>query len=367
MLIQYLATTSPTSNRHPTAHFSSTNNPTADDFLLIHQAYTNQQAILLPLRLKKKGDKTNKHTRPPHKKKHPPGKMSDSAASTELLAAAKDAAARNVDCYALLGLPADADAPPLTRDAVQRAWRKRSLKYHPDSAGAAFDQDRWEQFGLARDILASDEARAAYDGARSALLLKQRERDLMSTRQRRFAEELERAEAGSGGGGGAAKAREDEERRARDEAERGKQAARGRALAEERRRKVEEAEERERERERREDEQREDTIRRLEEKIAEKERRREEKRAKREGRKSGVAVGEDVEMLSPRPAAPAAESKPVEQRATPVPAVDLQMSDDPVKFWDAQWPKTKARLLAAQATKDRRIKETHSAERYMIN
>lgn len=283
--------------------------------------------------------------------------MSDSAASSELLAAAKDAAARNVDCYALLGLSADDDGPPLTRDTVQRAWRKRSLKYHPDSAGAAFDKDRWEEFGLARDILASDEARAAYDGARSARLQKQRERDLMSARQRRFAEELERAEGGAGAGG----AREDGERRAREEAERDRQAARGRALAEERRRKVEEAEERERERERKEDEQREDKIRRLEEKIAEKAKRRAEKRAKREARRSGVAIDEDTEMLSPRPAAPAAEPRPAEQMATPIPAVDIQMSDDAVTFWETQWPKTKARLLAAQATKERRMKETQAA------
>lgn len=288
--------------------------------------------------------------------------MSDSAASTDLLAAAKDAAARNVDCYALLGLSADpgADSPPLTRDAVQRAWRKRSLKYHPDSAGAAFDKDRWEEFGLARDILASDEARAAYDGARSALLQKQRERDLMSARQRQFAEELERAERGAERGA-ARGAREEEERRAREEAERVRQAARGRAFAEDRRRKVEEAEERERERERKEDEQREDKIRRLEEKIAEKARRRAEKRAKREARRSGVAVDEDVEMLSPRPAVSAAEPKPAEPTATPIPAVDVQMSNDPVKFWEAQWPKTKARLLAAQATKEHRIKETQAA------
>lgn len=287
--------------------------------------------------------------------------MSDSAATTELLAAAKDAAARNIDCYALLGLSStadDPDAPPLTRDVVQRAWRKRSLKYHPDSAGAAFDKDRWEEFGLARDILASDEARAAYDGVRAAAQQKRRERDLMSARQRQFAEELERAE------GGSARMREEEGRRkAGEDAERERQAARGRALAEERRRKVEEAEEREREREKREDEERDDKIRRLEEKIADKARRRAEKRAKRESRRSGIAMDEDVEMVSPRPdapVAPAVESKPAERTTIPVPTMDIKMSDDPVTFWNTQWPKTKGRLLAAQATKERRVKEAQA-------
>lgn len=280
--------------------------------------------------------------------------MSESAASTELLAAAKDAAARNIDYYALLDLaPAGADdGAPITRDTVQRAWRKRSLRYHPDKAGAAFDKAKWEEFGLARDVLASDEARAAYDGARSALLQKARERDLMSARQRRFAEELERAE-----GRGARGAEEARERREAEERERGRQAAQGRAFMEERRRKVAEAEERERERLMREDDERDDVIRRLEERIAEKARRKAEKRARREGRKSGVTLGDDVEMLSGRPAAPTPEPLPTESKHAPLPAMDVQMSEDPVQFWETQWPKTKARLLAAQAKKERKMKE----------
>lgn len=280
--------------------------------------------------------------------------MGDSSASTELLAAAKDAAARNVDYYALLDISSD-PTEPITRDTVQRAWRKRSLKYHPDKAGAAFDKDKWEEFGLARDILASDEARAAYDGARSALLLKQRERELMNSKQRRFAEELERAEGNS--------KRMQEERRERREqeaAERGKQAERGRAYAEERKRKLAEAEARDRERTQREDEARDDKIRDLEEKLAEKAKRRAEKKAKREGRTSGTAVDEDVEMLSSRHV-PLPDSKPAEHKAVPIPATEMQMSDDPVQYWDMQWPKTKARLLAAQATKDRRMRETQAA------
>ncbi|CAN8097155.1 unnamed protein product [Discula destructiva] len=303
--------------------------------------------------------------------------MSDSAASTELLAAAKDAAARNRDYYALLAIPPpDPLAQPIiTRDTVQRAWRKRSLKYHPDKAGAAFDKDTWEEFGLARDVLASDEARAAYDGARSALLLRQRERELMSAKQRRFAEELERAE----GRGGAARMREQEERARREreekeEVERGRQAEKGRAYVAARRRRMAEAEAREGERVRREDEARDDRIRELEGRIAEKARRRAEKKAKREGRKGGGGLEEEggeeeeeeVEMVPPPPSRPVVEeelARPVEQKAVPVsiPALDVQMSDDAVQFWGAQWPKTKARLLAAQAKKEGRMRETQAA------
>lgn len=274
--------------------------------------------------------------------------MSDSAASTELLAAAKDAAARNRDYYALLDISSD-PLEPITRDTVQRAWRKRSLKYHPDKAGAAFDKDKWEEFGLARDILASDEARAAYDGARSALLQKQRERELMNSKQRRFAEELERAEGNS-------KRMQEEERarREREEVEKSRQAEKGRAYMEERKRKLAEAEEREMERARREDDARDDKIRELEEKIAEKAKRRAEKKAKREGRKSGVAFDDEVEILSSRPV-PDARSTPSAAQTTSIPVADFQMSEDPVQYWEMQWPKTKARLLAAQARKEGKI------------
>lgn len=305
--------------------------------------------------------------------------MSDGPATTELIAAAKDAAARDTDYYALLDLAVDdaATTTPLTRDSVQRAWRKRSLKYHPDKAGAAFDAAKWEEFGLARDILASDDARAAYDAARSARLQKQRERDLMNAKQRRFAEELERAEAAAGAGAGAGagsvssrRATEEQDaQRAQEERDKERQAAEGRRYMEERKRKLREAEERDKERARREDEQRDDRIRELEDQIADKARRRAEKRAKREARKSGVAVADDQNVSTtttttmPQQSTPttpvAPRTKPVTaaQKKATVPAVDIKMSDDPIQFWEMQWLKTKARLLAAQATKEKRLQE----------
>lgn len=280
--------------------------------------------------------------------------MSENA-SAELLAAAKDAAARGLDYYALLGIDPSGDA--ITRESVQRAWRKRSLKYHPDKAKADFNKDKWEEFGLARDILASEEARAAYDGARTAALQKAREKDAMNARQRRFVEELEEAEGRSKRQQAEGTARREEEER-----ERALKTAEGRRIVEERQRLVREAEERERLRRERDDEAMDDKIRELQDKLAEKTRRREEKRARREGRKGGAAAsaGEEEKKTETAPEPRHAAERPehnADAKAAPIPRREVPKSDDPVKFWETQWPKTRARLKAAQVVKEQRMKE----------
>ena len=280
--------------------------------------------------------------------------MSENA-SAELLAAAKDAAARGLDYYALLGIEPSADT--ITRESVQRAWRKRSLKYHPDKAGKSFDKDKWEEFGLARDILASEEARAAYDGARSAALQRAREKDAMNARQRQFVEELEEAEG--------RRRRQREEgaaRREEEERERALKTAEGRRIVEERQRLVREAEERERLRKIKDDEAMDDRIRELQDRLAEKTRRREEKKARREGRRGGAVAAADEEKKMTAETAPeprhAAEPKDdAEDKPAPIPRREVPRSDDPVKFWETQWPKTRARLKAAQVVKEQRMKE----------
>lgn len=289
--------------------------------------------------------------------------MSENA-SAELLAAAKDAAARGLDYYALLGVDPSEDT--ITRESVQRAWRKRSLKYHPDKAKAKFDKDKWEEFGLARDILASEEARAAYDGARTAALQKAREKEAMNARQRRFVEELEEAE------GRSKRTREEgAARREEEERERAVKTAEGRRIVEERQRLVREAEEREREKKQRDDEAMDDRIRELQDRLAEKTRRREEKRARREGRKdgaagSGAAAAADEEKqkdeAAPEPRRAAEQPRhAAEGRTAPIPRREVPKSDDPVKFWETQWPKTRARLKAAQVVKEQRMKEAGTA------
>lgn len=278
--------------------------------------------------------------------------MSENA-SAELLAAAKDAAARGLDYYTLLGIDPSGDT--ITRESVQRAWRKRSLKYHPDKAKDKFDKDKWEEFGLARDILASEEARAAYDGARTAALQKAREKEAMNARQRRFVDELEEAE------GRSRRAREEgAARREEEERERAAKTAEGRRIVEERQRLVREAEERERLRRQADDEAMDDRIRELQDKIAEKTRRREEKRARREGRKGGAAEEKKPET-APESRHAAEPKHTAEDKSVPIPRRDVPKSDDPVKFWETQWPKTKARLKAAQVVKEQRMKEAGMA------
>lgn len=279
--------------------------------------------------------------------------MSENA-SAELLAAAKDAAARGLDYYALLGIDPSSDT--ITRETVQRAWRKRSLKYHPDQAKANFDRDKWEEFGLARDILASEEARAAYDGARSAALQKAKEKEAMNARQRRFVEELEEAEGRSKRQREEAGARREEEER-----ERALKTAEGRRIVEERQRLVREAEERERLKKQKDDEAMDDRIRELQDRLAEKTRRREEKRARREGRKGGaVAADEEDKKDEAAPEALHTAEQPkhaAEGKTAPIPRREVPKSGDPVKFWETQWPKTRERLKAAQAVKEQRMKE----------
>lgn len=280
--------------------------------------------------------------------------MSENA-SAELLAAAKDAAARGTDYYALLGIDPTDDTTPITRESVQRAWRKRSIKYHPDQAGDKFDKEKWEEFGLARDVLASEEARAAYDGARNAVLQKARDKEKMNAKQRRFAEELEEAEGRSRRAAAEGAARREEEER-----ERAAKTAEGRRIVEERQRLMREAEERERVRRQKDDEAMGDRERELEEKIAEKRRRREEKRARKEGRKGDSAEEKRPETL-PEPRHDAEPKHAAEDKSAPIPRRDVPKSDDPVKFWETQWPKTKARLKAAQAVKEQRMKEAGMA------
>ncbi len=190
----------------------------------------------------------------------------------DLLTYARDAAAAAVDLYALLGV----DATTSKAD-IHRAWRRTGLKYHPDRAGAAYDAAKYQQFERARNVLADDEARAAYDGARSAAEHQRRQAELMGAERRRFKEELEAGERSSSAAG---RGQRETERVAAEEAERETLREAGRRKMEERQRAVREAEVREEAR-------RDERIAELERRLREKE-----ERAKRKAeRKRGPAAG----------------------------------------------------------------------------
>ncbi|RSL97925.1 hypothetical protein CDV31_012824 [Fusarium ambrosium] len=114
--------------------------------------------------------------------------MSDSKAA-DLLQYAQEYASKDVDIYDLLGV--DALTP---KEDIHRAWRKRSLKYHPDKAGDNFDAEKWQLFERARDVLSDPAARAAYDGAIKAALLRKQEREAMDKQRKHFVDDLEARE-----------------------------------------------------------------------------------------------------------------------------------------------------------------------------
>lgn len=170
--------------------------------------------------------------------------MSDASAAAELLAHAREFASSGTDLYALLGV----DATTSKAD-VHRAWRKASLKYHPDKAGDRFDPEKWQQFERARDVLADPPAREEYDAQRSADLIREQARMAMDDKKRRMVEDLEaREKAGRDAQRQGGETAADGGENAMSEAERRKTAEAGRRRVEERQRLMREAEEREKQR-----------------------------------------------------------------------------------------------------------------------
>jgi DnaJ family protein C protein 17 len=161
---------------------------------------------------------------------------------SELLQYAREYATANKDLYELLCVPADA-APP----EIHRAWRKASLKHHPDKA-KNFDPELWQLFERARDVLSSAEARSAYDSARAAAVQAQRARAALDAKKRAMIDDLEARERGVKRKTG--EGRTDGGRHMMTEAEKRVLMEKGREHLEKRRKLKEEAEARERARQR---------------------------------------------------------------------------------------------------------------------
>ncbi|KAI0476960.1 hypothetical protein F4859DRAFT_69409 [Xylaria cf. heliscus] len=158
---------------------------------------------------------------------------------SELLQYAREYAAAGKDLYELLSVPAEVAQPE-----VHRAWRKASLKHHPDKA-KHFDPEIWQLFERARDVLSAPEARAAYDSARAAAVQAQKARAALDAKRRAMIDDLEARERGvkrkAGGETGQNMMTEAEKRALMEK---------GREHLEKRRRMREEAEARERDRDR---------------------------------------------------------------------------------------------------------------------
>ncbi|KAK5631849.1 hypothetical protein RRF57_007563 [Xylaria bambusicola] len=156
---------------------------------------------------------------------------------SDLLQYACEYATANKDLYELLSVAPDAAQPE-----VHRAWRKASLKHHPDKA-KNFDPEIWQLFERARDVLSLPEARAAYDSARAAAVKAQQARAALDAAKRAMIDDLEARERGV-----KRKAEGKEGRTMMTDAEKRALAERTTERLEKRRRMKEEAEARERER-----------------------------------------------------------------------------------------------------------------------
>ncbi|USP82073.1 hypothetical protein yc1106_09347 [Curvularia clavata] len=94
------------------------------------------------------------------------------------------------DFYELLGVAFDAEAA-----AIQKAYRKASIKYHPDkNPDDKTAADRFIALGWARDILIDEKLKGEYDRARTRRREKALQNERLDERRRKMKEDLERRE-----------------------------------------------------------------------------------------------------------------------------------------------------------------------------
>jgi len=97
------------------------------------------------------------------------------------------------DFYDLLGLSQGA-----TDSEVRSAYRKATLKYHPDKVGASPETlERWHLLQIANEVLSDAGVRELYDNARRAKEDKKKRDDAYEGRRKWMKEDLERRESGA--------------------------------------------------------------------------------------------------------------------------------------------------------------------------
>lgn len=100
-------------------------------------------------------------------------------------------ASSQVDFYELLGVQFET-----SENDIKRAYRKESIKWHPDKNPDPSAVEKFHALAIARDVLLSPEAKAAYDKARAAKLQKQKQHEMLEGKRRKMKEDLERRESG---------------------------------------------------------------------------------------------------------------------------------------------------------------------------
>ncbi|KAI1847969.1 hypothetical protein JX266_006082 [Neoarthrinium moseri] len=157
---------------------------------------------------------------------------------SELFALAHEYAKGQNDIYELLGIDTITAADP---KQVQRAYRKQSIKYHPDKLGDRFDPEKWQLLERVRDVLMDTAAKAAYDSARSAKLIQEEKKRSMTAKRQADIADLEARERGED-----PKRMRTPQKEGLSQAEYQSMLQKGNRIMEERKRLMREAEERER-------------------------------------------------------------------------------------------------------------------------
>ncbi len=107
-------------------------------------------------------------------------------------------ATSSVDFYALLSL-----APTATDAEIRSAFRKTSLKYHPDKVGSTPENvEKFLLVKIAYDVLSDPKIRALYDQTREAKERRQAEAEKLDAGRRKMVSELERREQSAKNPGG---------------------------------------------------------------------------------------------------------------------------------------------------------------------
>ncbi|KAF8252325.1 DnaJ-domain-containing protein [Wilcoxina mikolae CBS 423.85] len=105
--------------------------------------------------------------------------------------AAAYATTSETDFYEILGVTADV----VSDSTLRKAFRKQSLRWHPDKNPSPEAAGKFHLLTIAYDVISDPAARNAYDNARAARLAKKRRSEAFNMHRRQMQEDLENRES----------------------------------------------------------------------------------------------------------------------------------------------------------------------------